>query len=291
MVDPLTIVASLAFTLANAQSAFVPREVEFPFDDALRLAPGERDGGKVWRSRGLAYDGRAVPLVVFVHGIIFDGLRHHWLTVDPNGPWDARPFLSAMVDDGSVPPLVAAAPSQTRDATDPGKLFVGLDFDAFVDSVDLALAPYQRVDRTRIVVVGHSGSACEQSAGAFAALHSKHSLRALFAVDGCLHIDGARALATAINIKDVIATYQQTVWPERPFAEFKSAWTSEVERTWPRGLRVLERFEPVSENAHLALVELTLRRWLPAVLPPTEVSWTVTLARELPRAPALPIAW
>lgn len=291
MVDPLTIVAALAFTVASAHDAFVPREVEFPFDDALRLVPGERDGGKLWRSRGLRYDGRAVPLVVFVHGVIFDGLRHHWLTVDPNGPWDARPFLSQMVDEGNVPPLVAAAPSQTRDGTDPGKLFVELDFDAFVESVDRALAPYQRVDRARIVVVGHSGSACELNAGAFAALRGKQPLRALFAVDGCLHLDGAHALPNAPNARDVIATYQQTIWPERPFAEFKSAWASEVERAWPRGLRVLERLEPVSENAHLALVELTLRRWLPAVLPPTEVSWMAAVGRELPPPPSLAVAW
>jgi hypothetical protein len=273
VVDPLTIVASLALVAASAVHAFVPREVEFPFDDATRLLPGEHDGGKVWRSPGLTYDGREVPLIVFVHGIIFDGQRHHWLTVDPNGPWDARPFLRSMVEDGSIPPLVAAAPSQTRDATDPGKLFVDLDFDALVDSVDGALAPFQRVDRRRIVVVGHSGSACEPNAGAFAALRSKLALRALFAVDGCLHVDGARLLATANNATDVIVTYQETIWPERPFIEFRAAFRAEMERSWPRGLRMLERFEPVSENAHLALVELTLRRWLPTVLPHTARSW------------------
>lgn len=274
MVDPLTIVASLAFMAASAANAFVPREVEFPFDDATRLLPGEHDGGKFWRSAGLPYDGAEVPLVVFVHGVIFDGQRHHWLTTDPNGPWDARPFLRAMVDDGSVPPLVAAAPSQTRDGTDPGKLFVDLDVDALVNAIDRALAPYQRVDRRRIVVVGHSGSACEPNAGAFSALRSKLTLRALFAVDGCLHVDGARLLASANNAIDVIATYQETIWPERPFIEFRAAWRAELERNWPRGLRVLERFEPTSENAHLALVELTLRRWLPTVLPNTQPSWT-----------------
>lgn len=289
MLDPLTIVASLAFAAAGIDGA--PHEIEFPFDDELRLLPGERDAGKVWRSRGLRDDGGEVPLVVFVHGIIFDGLRHHWLTTDPNGPWDARPFLSAMVDDGTLPPLVAAAPSQTRDATDPGKLFTELDFDALVGAVDRALAPHQRVDRNRVVVVGHSGAACDPSGASFASLRAKSfTVRALFAIDGCLYPEGARLLASSQHARDVIVTYQETIWNERPFAAFRSSWSHELEQVWPRGLRVLERLEPISENAHLALVELTLRRWLPAVLPPNRIAWTAAL-NQAPRAPTVTVAF
>lgn len=286
MLDPLTAAALLAFSLSDA--AMSPRnEIEFPFQDELRLLPGETNAGKVWRSRGLPSDGLQVPLVIFVHGIIFDGLRHHWLTTDPNGPWDARPFLASMVDEGHVSPLVAASPSQTRDATDPGRLFTALDFDAFVDAVDNALAPHQRVDRTRVVVVGHSGAACDPAGAAFAVLRAKSfTARALFAVDGCMTPTGAALLASSAA-RDVFVTYQETIWNERPFAAFRSAWVNELEHAWPPGLRVLERIEPISDNAHLALVEITLRRWLPVVIPPTDrLSWSASIRRQLPQLPA-----
>lgn len=266
VIGPLAYLASVLVTLADPRGiALVPRELEFPFDDARRLNAGEVRAGKVWRSRRLPSDGSAVPLVVFVHGIIFDGLRHHWLTRDPAGPWDAHPFLEDLVATGHVAPLVAAVPSQTRDATDPGKLFPELDFDAFVDAVDATLAPLQRVDRTRIVVFGHSAAACDPASGAFAVTRAKSfTVRALIAVDGCMLPSSARFLATMQSAREVIVTYQDVGWPERPFDGFRAAWTSSL----APGTRVLERREPKSENPHLALVEETARRVLPRVLPP-----------------------
>lgn len=246
-----------------------PREVEFPFDDDARLQPGQARGGKLWRSRGLPNDGAPVPLLIIVHGIIFDGQRHHWLSPDRAGPWDARPFMDDLVESGAVSPLVVAVPSQTRDATDPGKLFLGLDFDAFVGAVEQALSSHQRIDRGRIVIVGHSGSACDPNNAAFAALGAKtFEPRALVAIDGCMAEANGALLASTTAARDVIVTYQQQLWSERPFRAFRAAFDSALERTWPRGLRIVERHELLSDNAHLALVEHTLRRWLPSILPP-----------------------
>ncbi|MGZ3421350.1 MAG: alpha/beta hydrolase family protein [Polyangiales bacterium] len=246
--------------------------------------PGESRAGKLWRSHGLPYDGGKVPLVVFVHGITFDGLRHHWLTEDPNGPWDARPFMESLVDEGRIAPLVVAVPSQTKDASDPAHLFEDIDFDAFVDVVDGALAPWQRVDRERVVIIGHSGAVCDPSNATFAALHTKKlTARALIAVDGCLAESNATLLASTTHVRDVIVTYQDQIWKERPFDEFRNAWDAALEKTWPRGLRVLERHELQSENAHLELVEVTARRWLPVILPPVDgVSWTALLQAAPP---------
>lgn len=285
---PLSLVASVAFLLGSAELTSPAREVEFPFQDDLRLLPGEANAGKLWRSHGLLDDGSAVPLVIFVHGIIFDGQRHHWLTADPAGPWDARPFMESLVDQGELPPLVVAVPSQTRDATDPGKLFNGIDFDAFVAAVDSALAPHQRVDRTRVVVLGHSGSACDPESAAFAALGAKTFVpRALIAMDGCLAPNTAHRLATTTRARDVIVTYQEQIWNERPFAEFKAEFDTAVDGAWPRGLRALDRMELASENAHLALVEATARKWLPVVLPPDRLAWTATVTRQLPALPSI----
>lgn len=289
MLGPLSLVASVAFALGSTEWSSQPaREVEFPFQDDLRLLPGESNAGKLWRSHGLRDDGSAVPLVIFVHGIIFDGQRHHWLTVDPAGPWDARPFMGSLVDEGALPPLVVAVPSQTRDATDPGKLFSGLDFDAFVEAVDRALAPHQRVDRARVVVIGHSGSACDPESASFAALHARtFTPRALIAIDGCFAPSTARTLATTTGARDVIVTYQDQIWNERPFAEFRWSFERAAQAAWPRGLRVVDRREPPGENPHLSLVEDTVRHWLPVVLPPDRLAWTATMSRELPALPVL----
>jgi len=266
VIGPLALVASLAFTLVERELP-PPREVEFPFDDAKRLMPGETNGGKVWRSRGLPSNGAPVPLVVFVHGIIFDGQRHHWLAPDRNGPWDARPFMGDLVDSGAVPALAVAVPSQTRDATDPSKLFLGLDLDAFVAAVDGALAPHQRVDRGRVIVVGHSAAACDPNNAAFAALRTKtFTPRALLAIDGCMAMSNARLLAETTGARDVIVSYQDQVWTDRPFEAFAREWKRAVADS-PAGLRVLERLEPKSSNPHLGLVEQTLRTWLPRLLP------------------------
>jgi hypothetical protein len=281
---PIVLTATLLFALGDSGGTLLaPREVEFPFDDAKRLAQGESDGGKLWRSHGLPDDGSPVPVVVFVHGMLSDGLRHHWLTVDPSGPWDARPFMEELVDTGQVPPLVVAAPSQTNaDAYDPSKVFEGLDFDAFLDALDEALAPLQRVDRSRVIVIGHSASACVHGNGALAVVNAKTFVaRALIAVDGCLAPDNAAFLASTDAVRDVIVSYQDQVWNDRPFGDFRDRWDQTVQQSWPRGLRIVERtvFEK-AENAHMELVELTVRRWLPILLPALGAKAWTALANE-----------
>lgn len=274
LLGPLTLTASLFLAAIDPRATlFSPREIEFPFDDALRLPAGQINGGKLWRSHGLPDDGSAVPLVIFVHGIIFDGQRHHWLTVDPAGPWDARPFMERLVDDGRITPLVVAVPSQVRDGIDPSKLFVGLDFDDFVDRVDRELSPYQRVDRQRIVVVGHSGSACNPDAAAYASLSARtFTVRALFSIDGCMSNESAQLLATTTHARDVVVAYQDMVW-ERPFGDFLATYRLSLARTHAPGIRAIDRFDGRSdglaaENAHLEVVERTMERWLPMILPP-----------------------
>src|SRR5207244_730751 len=92
----------------------------------------------------------------------------------PAGPWDARVFVDELVDDGWVHPLVVAVPSQNNpDAYDPSMIFEHLDFDAFLDAVDRTLAPYQKVDRAQVVILGHSASFCYHGNASFAALEAK----------------------------------------------------------------------------------------------------------------------
>ncbi|GAC1354590.1 MAG: hypothetical protein NVSMB47_07960 [Polyangiales bacterium] len=269
MIGPLALAASVLLTLGDPGAQLLaPRETVFPFDDERRLLRGDHGAGKLWRSHRLPTDGAAVPLIVFVHGIVFDGRKHHWLTDDPSGPWDARPILERLVDDGVVAPLVAAVPSQTRDATDPTRLFLDFDFDAFVDAVDAQLAPEQRVDRRRVIVVGHSAAACDPRAAAFAALGAKRvRLRALFAIDGCLSVESAELLATTSGADQVVVAYETWAW-ERSFDAFVQAWNAARATSLAPGSHVLEVADFPSENLHLEIVGRTLEKWLPSLLPP-----------------------
>ncbi|GAC1352828.1 MAG: hypothetical protein NVSMB1_19630 [Polyangiales bacterium] len=266
--------AALLFTLIDADgTALAPREAEFPFQDQERLAFGETHGGKLFRSHGLPEDGRAVPLMIFVHGILSDHRKHHWLIDDAGGSYDARPFIDALVDSGQVEPLVVAVPSQNNaDGYDPSKIFAQLDFDAFVDAVDETLAPLQHIDREKIVVLGHSASACYRGNGSFAVVNAKTFVaRALIAVDGCLSPESATLLATTTRVRDVIVAYQDQVWTERPFDDFVETWAHDNTENWAQGLRVL--YHPHFDNAlnaHMDLVKVAVQQWLPVLLPPID---------------------
>ncbi len=275
MFGPLTCALSVLLAATDAYAPMVvPREVEFPFDDEHLLRPKEINGGKLFRTHGLPRDGSAVPLVIFIHGMTMDGALHHWLSTDPLGPFDARVFMDDLVDQGLVQPHVVAAPSQTLDADNPEKLFVGLDFDGFVKAAEAALGPVQKVDRNRIIVIGNSAGACYPGAASFQALNAK-SFRplGLFAVDGCMSKEGGELLARAPNVENVVVVYQDVAW-ERPFGEFRNAWTANLEpsSTFKKatGLRVLEKHVFPSDNLHVELVEFSVRRWLPKLLAPSK---------------------
>lgn len=270
MIGPLATAASVLLTLSDPHARLVePREIVFPFEDETLLRPGEHDGGMLWKARGLSSDGRAVPLVVFIHGMTWDGRMHHWLTDDAWSPLgDARPLMQSLVDAGAIPPLVVAAPSQTRDGEDPTKLFLSLDFDAFVDAVDGALAPSQRVDRSRIVVVGHSAGSCYPHAAAYSVLDAKSFRpRALFAIDGCLSRESGELLASTHAADAVIATYETWAWP-RDFDNFVFGWQKGGGTRNDGTMHVLERIDFPSDDLHLEVLHETLRKWLPIVLPP-----------------------
>ena len=290
MLGPLTALACTLAALADPTgTALLSRESEFPFDEQ-RLAAGEANGGKLWRSRGLPEDGAPVPLVIVVHGVICDGQPHHWLTDDPAGPWDVRPVLDDLVDRGEIAPLVAAGPSQTKDGSDPEHLFDDLDFDRFIEAVDATLAPRQRVDRGRVVVVGHSASACGTRGGAFRVLQARtFRASALLSLDGCMGPRDAEVLATTTRVGDVLVGYQRDIWVDRDLDGFEAAWARALAGRASVGRRVLSRFSfrGDAKNAHLEIVERALRRWLPELLPPREeTSWVHDLATAIePRAP------
>jgi hypothetical protein len=267
--SPLAVLAAaLALCAIDPEGErFASTEIYFPFHDDVLLQPGEAFAGKLWRSPSLAYDGRAVPLVIMVHGITGDLQPYHWLRVDPLGPYDARDFVGELVRAGDVEPLVVATPSQTRGADVPENMFLGLDFDEFVDDVDRALAPFQRVDRARIVVVGHSASACYSRAASFASLDAKtFDPWALVAIEGCMSGGMGELLAETSGAKHVIVSYEPEDW-ERPIGEFYDGWRAGLDRAPLGAMRVLDKWSLPVMNSHLDIVEASMRKWLPLLLP------------------------
>jgi len=80
--------------------------------------------------------------------------------------------------------------------------------------------------------------------------------------------EGGELLAKTTTVKNVIVTYQDWAWTERSFEEFRWAWASNVALGEKVGQRILEKHGFQSENLHLELVEFTMRRFMPKLLPP-----------------------
>ena len=239
-----------------ARGAVKGRVVAFPFEDERWLAPGQTHGGSAWVAEGAK---GAVPLVVVLHGVN-DQRRLHPLL---DGEDDVRPTVDALVASGSVTPLVVAAPTHAQNAAFAEVVLPGFDLDAFVDATSAALAPTDaRVDRARVVVVGHSGGACNPTGGLLAVAKRRGAVvpLALVESDGCVDSYVADALKQAPGETRVMAFWQTWMWPRR-FDTFRQLMAA-------RPSVVLEEVRvPRDVTAHDRALDAALARALPQLLP------------------------
>ena len=87
-----------------------------------------------------------------------------------------------------------------------------------------------------------------------------------------MFLDLAVALANVRPTTHVVVSWQTISWPEREFGAFKTVFLREVKKAPPVAagvLRELDYQEPNVPGVHNALVGITLRRWLPRLLPTT----------------------
>jgi hypothetical protein len=201
-------------TLATASPA---RTVTFPHADATRLYPGQRDAGAAWLPDGPLAG--ALPVVVILHGLNYGSALRPWMG---DGAIDLRPILEGAVRSGSLPPLVLAAPTQTRDAVRAKTLWTNFDLGAFLDDVDRALEPVL-ARRDQVVVVGHSGAGCNPVGGLATAAASSVAPLALVAVDPCLDEESAVAFAQIPPSVPVFVRWQSLQWP-RDVSAFERAF-------------------------------------------------------------------
>ena len=198
--------AALLLLSKAAKAARPAASFTFPYKDRLLLAPGQTDGGSAYVP---ANDGSAMPLFVWLHGNNADAVLHK--DVNGAGAFDVRDLVP---DE-----YVVAAPSQTNsEAASAPPLWQYFDLDSFVDATELAIG--QPIDRSRIVLAGHSGAGCNSAGGLLAKLKYTYPARIL-AIDTCLNAAyGARFAALGVPVS---AYYQTNQWVRDP-AGFASAF-------------------------------------------------------------------
>lgn len=255
----LTIAAALLPAHAETTRRGAP-DVELEFEDARLLTPGQTKGGVV-HVAGSPRANASLPLVVFLHGLNFTGQKHLWMG---GGRADLR--ISADRVAARVGPFLLAAPSQTKDAGAARTLWSEFELGAFVEAVERASAampPALRVDRRKVILVGHSGAGCNPDGGLFAPVASEDETpRAILAIDTCLDEDVGRAVARTRRL--VVAHYQETEWP-RDAAGALRGFYEETEAQHVEAFQ-LEKATIVGPDAHNTIVPLAFERALPELL-------------------------
>jgi hypothetical protein len=222
----------------------------FPHQDGRFLYRFQRNGGAVVvpESTG-AGQAEALPLVVFLHGTNPTSELHMWLGGTGR---DLRPLVKRLIDSGEVKPFVLAAPSQTKNAGLAAKVWQGFDLNSFVDDVVQATAGQVTIDRTRVVLAGHSGAGCNPSGGLAADFWSAGVPLplALVSIDPCLDRKMGGAFARRPTEVPLLLWWQPAIWVRHP-ARFEAALAHDRPDTRVDRMRELP---PMGANPHEAIL-------------------------------------
>lgn len=249
---------------ASTGAASAGTSIEFPFRDEALLMRTQKDGGLVYVPDSIPR-GESAPLVVFLHGINDHQAVHLWMGASA-GPFDLRANWDAWLSDAQARPALLAAPSQTRFAAAASTLWSDFDLEQFVDATDETLGSLATVDRSQVLLVGHSGAGCNKAGGLASAIASPGPIHPLgiVAIDICMEGESAATLALAPP-EVPLAIYWQTSWL-RPFVEFRSAF--DVLRGPQAASRdIIEEVAIADRDAHNAIVKVALPRALASFLP------------------------
>jgi hypothetical protein len=171
---------------------------------------------------------------------------------------------------GQIPPMLVAAPSSVNPWTMVAAQtsWPAFDTDTFLDKAAQRLAGVATIDRARVVAAGHSGGGCNIKGGLATAIKAKTPVLAGLSIDTCMGADLAKLLANA-GPTNVIVSWQSMSWDSRPFKDFRLVFRRELKKTPPPEgvLRELAHEHPTIGMAHDAMVGVTLRKWLPKLLP------------------------
>ncbi len=241
-----------AAVLLVAADAMAGSTTTFPYRQRTLLYSRDPAGALAHVTSGAAH-GASLPVVVFLHGMNRAGVVHPWFG---SAHGDLRAVVEPLVGAGKVAPLILAAPTHTRNATGASSMWPDFDLGDFLDATDAALAGAARVDRSRVVVVGHSGAGCNPTGGLLGEGVLRARPFAVVAIDTCVDERVTPRLAALAEITNV-RFYWHRSWP-RPVADLAAACPSctidEVVDLPPRAI------------PHAAMVPEVLRRALPELL-------------------------
>jgi predicted Zn-dependent peptidase len=267
---------------SNAKSSSKTKPAPKPLDGAtLDYAYDARDIGhpeRAWLGRAFVHTSAAaagpaapLPIVVFIHGLNTDRIKYRWNGGGNEG--DVRRIIADLIESGRIPPTLIAAPSSIIPAAIANAVtsWPAFDLDRFLDLTAERLAGVATIDRSRVIVAGHSGAGCNPKGGLPAAIHGKTRPLAALSIDTCMLPSVAVELARAHPSTHIVVSWQTQTWAKRPIAGFKSAFLKEITITPPNPgvLRELEHVTPTEPMPHDAMVPLTLKTWLPRLLAPS----------------------
>jgi hypothetical protein len=229
-------------------AAAAAKTLYFPHQDARFLYRFQRNGGAAVLPEQASPE-VPLPLVVFLHGTNTTPEPHLWLG---GGGKDLRPLVKRLIDDEQVAPFVLAAPSQTRNAGLAATVWQGFDLNAFVDDVVLATQGQATIDRSRVVLAGHSGAGCNPNGGLAADYWSAGVPLplALVSIDPCLDRKMGGAFARRPTEVPLLLWWQPAIWPRQP-SKFEAALTQGKPEARVDRLRELP---PMGANPHEAIL-------------------------------------
>ncbi len=239
------LVGALTLTCAAAADT---KTLYFPHQDARFLYRFQRNGGAAVLPESASLEA-PLPLVVFLHGTNPSSEPHMWLG---GGGKDLRPLVKRLIDSGQVKPFVLAAPSQTKNAGLAATVWQGFDLNSFVEDVVQATDGRVNIDRTRVVLAGHSGAGCNPSgglAGDFWSAGVPLPL-ALVSIDPCLDRKMGGAFARRPTEVPLLLWWQPAIWVRQP-AKFEAALA--LDKPEERVDRVRE-LPPTGANPHEAIL-------------------------------------
>lgn len=253
---------ALAFALVPGV-AVARTDVEFAFGRGKYVKPHEAGrAGLVVVPDGVTPGSRA-PLVVFLHGLNQDGPLHKWMGAKGNP--DVSAMLARLQASGRAAPFLVAAPSQTVDASKPWGMWAGFDLSDFVQKTEAALGPRAVVDRSRVVVLAHSGGGCNVHGSALlAASATAPAPYAVVLADTCFDRGVAETLLKAAPSTRVHTFYQTASW-ERDFEPFRALFLGTRDRG-PRE-RSMTHVPLTGYGSHDRILAIAVERAIPVLLP------------------------
>ena len=262
--DSALLVSIVLSTLLFASPSRAGKSFDFAFHDEELLFSGQHRGGRAYVPKQVNAD-EPVPLVVFLHGVNRNNQIHMWLG---QGPDDLRARLDGWIKRGDLPPVVLAAPSQTRLATWAGTLWTGIELEEFVLAAERSVAGRARISHDHVIVAGHSGAGCNASGGLLKIAADRGNIQpiGIVALDTCLDAEVGRALAQASDATRIAAYWQSVMW-SRKVVDFAVGFGL-VRQEYPPGSDWFEHVNPKGRRPHDALVAPSLLQAVSVLLGP-----------------------